>query len=141
MSRLFFAAALAFSLAACGPEKVPQNVVDNNMTVSRHNAQKNADAFLAMQFPAGTVESTTREAPIMARMDSDSTISADCRYGDGWASGKVIFPSGKSAKLICQTNGSGKGQNGCLWAADFHSKPYANEEKTCQRTITELPKF
>lgn len=130
---------LVLSLAACGPEEAPQSIVDNNMVITQQNAQKNGDAFLRVLYPQGTVDAA-RGTATRAMLDSDSTVSKSCRYGDGWASGKILFDSGKNLPIKCQTNGRGKGINGCLTEADFATKPYAGEEKTCQN-LTELVKF
>jgi hypothetical protein len=130
---------LVLSLAACGPEQVPTAVVDNNMQITQQNAQKNGDAFMSLAYPAGTVDARLG-TPMRVMVDSDSTVSKTCRYGDGWASGKILFDSGKSLTIKCQTNGRGKGINGCLVESDFVSKPYASEEKTCQN-LAELVKF
>ncbi len=116
-------------LSACG-DNVPVDVVDQNQTISRDNAQLNAKRFVAQQFPKAT----------QTIVDSDSTISKDCRYGDGWASGKVIQDGRMIAKIKCQTNGSGKGLEGCLVEDEYKTKPYANEDGSCQN-LPELPKF
>ncbi len=127
------------SLQACGPAKVPQDIVDNNMTISRLNAQKNADSFYAVQYPTGTVD-TNPGQPIRALMQSDSSINPECRYGDGWASGVIQFQSGKVLKIKCQTNGVGKGINGCMAESEFQTKTYKSEEGTCQE-LKNLEKF
>ena len=117
-------------LTACGEEDVPQAVVDQNMTISQKNAEKNATSFRNDRFPDAQ----------RVLMDSDSTISKSCRYGDGWASGSLQMPDGTAIKLKCQTNGTGKGFMGCLEAKEFQSKSYASEDGVCG-DLTELPKF
>lgn len=131
--------ALIFALPGCGGGKVPQDIVDNNMTITRLNAQKNADAYFSVQYPAGTVDVQLGE-PIRALMQSDSSVTPDCRYGDGWASGVIQFKTGKSLKIKCQTNGVGKGINGCMSEAEFATKSYKGEEGTCQN-LAALEKF
>jgi hypothetical protein len=117
-------------LAACG-EKVPSDIVDQNMTISRENAQLNARRFVAERYPQAT----------QTIVDSDSTVSANCRFGDGWASGKVFKDGVPIAKIKCQTNGSGKGLYGCLEDGEYKTKSYADEDGRCNPNITELPKF
>lgn len=128
----FFAIALGL-LTACGAkEKVATDIVDGNQSVSRTNAQLNANRYKNAAYP--------NAAQIL--MASDSTISSSCRYGDGWASGQIISTSGaKIGEVKCQTNGSGKGIEGCMTKEEFMSKDYKNEEGTCNGTLTALEKF
>lgn len=139
MKKLFAIVTIAASLAACGPEVVPQDVVDTNMTTTRLNAQKNASAWYSVTYPEGMVDSQ-RGQPIRVLAQSDSTVSKSCRYGDGWASAIVNFESGKTLDLKCQTNGAGKGINGCMTKAEFDTKSYKSEEGTCANLET-LQKF
>lgn len=73
-------------------------------------------------------------------VDSDSAINKTCRHGDGWASGKVYRDGRLIAKIKCQTNGKGKGLEGCLTEDEYKTKDYANEDGSCQN-LPELPKF
>ena len=123
----------SIALAACGSQ-VPQDTVDQNQTISRLNAQKNADSYRLQAFPDSA----------RALFQSDSTISQSCRYGDGWASGVVEFTEGPRAgrqiKVKCQTNGTGKGINGCMTEQEFLGKDYKSQEGSCQN-LTNLEKF
>lgn len=124
--------AFALPLAACKEEEsVPQEVVDQNMIISQQNAELNAKTFRTQRFPDA----------VRVLMDSDSTISAQCRFGDGWTSGKLEMKDGTTVPVKCQTNGRGKGFNGCLTSDDFKTKAFANEDGACNDTITSLPKF
>ena len=136
---LAFILATSMALSACGPDAVPQDVIDINMTTSRLNAQKNANSYLPMAYPEGTVHPQFGKATRIL-MQSDSTVSQSCRYGDGWASGEMQFENGKSIKIKCQTNGSGKGINGCMADAEYQTKTYKSEDGTCQN-LTKLDKF
>ncbi|CAB4134399.1 hypothetical protein UFOVP273_53 [uncultured Caudovirales phage] len=131
---LALAVSLSASLMACGPEQVPQDIVDQNQTITRLNAQKNADAYRLTVYPDSG----------RALMQSDSTVSKNCRYGDGWASGSVQFfegpNAGKQVKIKCQTNGSGKGINGCMTDQEFQTKTYKDEDGVCQG-MQSLEKF
>jgi hypothetical protein len=118
------------ALSAC-KEDVPQAIVDQNMIISQRNAEFNATKFRNERFPDAT----------RVLMDSDSTISPSCRFGDGWASGALEMPDRTSIAIKCQTNGSGKGFAGCLTKQDFAGKSFADEDGTCGADITELPKF
>lgn len=140
MKNILSIAILASVLAACGPAPVPQEVVDENMVVTRLNAQKNANSFLPIAYPEGMVDTKFKEAPMRVLMQSDSTVSTTCRYGDGWASGAIQFPSGGIIKVKCQTNGTGKGINGCMSEAEFQTKTYKGEDGHCQ-DFKSLEKF
>lgn len=128
-------------LMACGGGKTetPQDVVDQNMTISRLNAQKNANSYYPIAYPTGTEDSRLGK-PTRILMQSDSTISKACRFGDGWASGDIQFENGKTLPVKCQTNGTGKGINGCMTKAEFETKTYKSEEGTCQN-LTSLEKM
>jgi hypothetical protein len=73
-------------------------------------------------------------------MQSDSSVTPQCRYGDGWASGEIQFETGKVLPIKCQTNGTGKGINGCMTKTEFENKPYKGEEGKCQN-LTSLEKM
>lgn len=140
MLKILSAAVLSLTLLACGSEEVPQSVVDTNMTVTRLNAQKNANSYLAATYPEGTIDARLNSKPMRILMQSDSTVSTVCRFGDGWASGEIQFENGKTIPVKCQTNGTGKGINGCMTKAEFETKNYKDEEGKCQ-PLTSLEKF
>lgn len=130
----------AAALSACGPEKVPQDIVDGNMTTTRMNAQKNLNAWFGTVYPEGTLDPVLGK-PIQALAQSDSTVSEQCRYGDGWASAQIKFEGkAKVLEIKCQTNGSGKGINGCMTKSEFETKTYKGEEGTCGN-FASLEKF
>lgn len=131
MNKIVLTLIAALALSACGEKEVPQDVVDNNMTVTRLNAQKNANSWYAVAYPEGT-EDARLGKPMRVLMQSDSSVTKQCRYGDGWASGEVQFVNGKTLAIKCQTNGTGKGINGCMTKAEFESKTYKGEEGSCQ---------
>jgi hypothetical protein len=131
--------AIATVLSACGPEKVSQDIVDQNMTTTRLNAQKNASVWYSTVYPEGVVD-VQRGKPIRILAQSDSTVAPSCRNGDGWASAIVNFEGGKTLDVKCQTNGSGKGIAGCMTKAEFETKTYKSEEGTCANLET-LEKF
>lgn len=130
---------LAATLVACGQDKVPQDIVDSNMTTTRLNAQKNASAWYATVYPTDTVDAKLGK-PIRILAQSDSTVADSCRNGDGWASAVVNFEGGKTLDVKCQTNGTGKGINGCMTKGEFETKTYKGEEGSCQNLET-LEKF
>ena len=138
MKSILAATLIALTLAACGSD-VPQDVQDTNMGITRSNAQKNADVYFTTVYPSGSTD-LRLGTPIRAQMQSDSTISKTCRYGDGWASGVINFDSGKTLGIKCQTNGTGKGINGCMTTSEFVTKTYKDEEGSCQN-LEKLDKF
>jgi hypothetical protein len=143
LNRSIIAAALiaaTIGFTACGDSKVPLDVIDTNQTVSRLNAQKNADAYFAIVWPEGTVESVQGAKPVRALMQADSSINQSCRFGDGWATGDILFSNGRKQEIKCQTNGNGKGINGCLTTVEFLKKDYASADKKCQN-LPELRKM
>ncbi len=137
-TKLFAAIAITASLVACDTG-APQDVVDQNMTTSRLNAQKNASSYYPVVYPEGSVDVKLGK-PVRILMQSDSTISKFCRNGDGWASGDIQFETGKTLAVKCQTNGTGKGINGCMTKSEFETKTYKAEEGACQNLET-LEKF
>ncbi len=119
-------------LTGCGDDEVSMEIVDQNQVISQNNGEKNARTFVNNRYPDGVAR---------LLIDSDSTIGPDCRFGDGWTSGTIEMTDGTAVKIKCQTNGRGKGFSGCLTAADFKKKSYAEEEGHCSDTITSLKKF
>lgn len=119
-------------LTACGTkEQVATDTVDMNQSITRENAQLNAQRYAAAVYPDAS----------QVVMQSDSTVSPSCRFGDGWASGKVIKDGRDIAKIKCQTNGSGKGTYGCMTDADFKTKDYATQDSHCDTSLVKLDKF
>lgn len=127
------------AVTACGSKEVPQDVVDQNMTISRLNAQKNANSYFPVAYPTGT-EDAKLGKPTRVLMQSDSTVSKVCRFGDGWASGEIQFENGKALPVKCQTNGTGKGIHGCMTKVEFEQKTYKGEEGSC-RNLEALEKM
>lgn len=121
----------ALLLTACGSDNVPTEIVDQNQLISQQNAEMNAKQFRNQRYPEAE----------RVMVDSDSTIAHDCRYGDGWASGKLVMGDSSMVDIKCQTNGRGKGYAGCLTKADFLTKEYASEEGSCNYNLTDLVKF
>ena len=75
----------------------------------------------------------------------DSTQSADCPQGDGWASvsflGKKQEGTSEVEKysVVCSTVSQ---SIGCFLKQDFQAKPYAAKEGKCDKSIPfPLPKF
>ena len=68
----------------------------------------------------------------------DSTISATCPQGDGWAS-MDLEKDGVKIKLKCSTVSE---SIGCMPSADFKKRTYAEQEGRCNKEIPfPLPKI
>lgn len=136
MKALLLAAPLLLTLVACGggksAESIDQSIVDNNQLISKENATLNAKAYMREVAPKDGER---------VQFMSDSTIDTDCRFGDGWASGKLHMTDGTKVALKCQTTGSGKGTNGCMTEEEFGTKDYAEQDGKCDLDITSLDKL
>lgn len=111
-------------LIACGTSA---ETVDENQVISKKNSEHNFRQFLRREM-SDVVDWS---------IQSDSTISSECPYGDGWATGKAKTAQGEQI-VKCQTNGSGKGIEGCLILTDFNKKDYADQEGNCDKSIKKL---
>ena len=115
-------AATLMSLVACGPEKVGFETVDNSQGIAKKNGAFNAKTFRSSYYPEGDI--TPR---------GDSTISATCPQGDGWASIDIMKDGRVLAELKCSTVSVNLG---CMTKKDFTSRPhYSNQENVCNRDI------
>lgn len=123
MKKLFWLG-VTLALMGCGPDA---SDLDIYQQMSKHNAKKNALNF-----------SRSIENVVDVQVMSDSTISAACKYGDGWASGKLVMVDDTIQDIKCQTNGSGKGHDGCMLKVDFLKKEYASQEGTCDKSIKSM---
>jgi len=116
-------ALIALTLIACGPSA---EEVDQFQVISQKNAESNLRQFMK-----------SVDKVLDYSIQSDSTVSSDCPAGDGWASGTIETPQGEKG-VKCQTTGSGKGSNGCLWVTDFNKKDYVDQEGTCDKSLGKL---
>jgi hypothetical protein len=132
----------AVALSGCGKEEsVSFNTLESARAQGLENAVTNAKAYV-------------RENPRMAGMDVvghvDSTQTATCPQGDGWASLSVMkedktrieVNSGKTVmekyKIKCSTVSANLG---CYLEEDFKSKSFAAQEGKCDATLPfPLPK-
>ena len=103
---------ISIVLFGCSNDEVPMEIVDENMIITKNNAEKNAQRYAKERYP------DFKEVLV----DSDSTVSSTCRFGDGWASAKIIDGNGQHVSLKCQTNGRGKGSHGCMTKKEFGGK-------------------
>lgn len=114
--------ALTFGLAACGGKKAGYEQVENSMKIAKANAQFVAKSFISEKHPGYSVY-----------VEGDSSITPDCVRGDGWSTVQFISPDGKEKiKGKCSTYSVGKG---CYDQVDFDKKPFASEDKSCNKDI------
>lgn len=122
---------LSVLFVACTPktEKVSFNTVEDARKQVRDNVSTLAQKFRA--------DNKLTDYDLYVR--GDSTQSAECPQGDGWASVDLQEKTtGKVIKLKCSTVSSGIG---CMTAEDFKTKRYAQEEDHCSKDIPfPLPK-
>ena len=124
MKALLLTAVSLSILTACGPSA---EEVDQNQVISQKNAEYNLRRFISKNV----------DNAIDWDIQSDSTVSASCPSGDGWASGTINTGQGE-VKVKCQTTGSGKGSNGCLLVSDFNKKSYVEQEGSCDKSLGKL---
>jgi hypothetical protein len=109
-------------LSACGPDKVSFDTLETARSQGKANAEWNAQGFRA---------SAPQYANTAITSQTDSTMSAECPQGDGWASVKLINKDnpGQKIGLKCSTV---SGSVGCLTDDDFAKKSYAGDDGRCQ---------
>lgn len=114
----------ALAVVACS-EKVSFDTLETQRAVANENSTFNAARWRS-QLPQYA------EYKILGR--GDSTQSAACPQGDGWASIDLISADGaKSLKLKCSTVSV---NIGCLLASDFAQREqFAKHENSCDTTL------
>lgn len=136
LALLAVAAFAAFSLAGCGkPEPPPQPTVEfDTLETARAQARSNAD-YNAKAYRANNP--SARGMDLFAQ--GDSTQTAVCPQGDGWASVHLVklHPTDGETrvKLKCSTTSAAVG---CMTDEEFKSKPFADEDNRCAPT-TRVP--
>lgn len=126
-SKLLAIISTVLAVAACAPEKVSFDTLESARTKAKENATWNAVQYRASSpFVSYSIDSTT-----------DSTMTASCPQGDGWASVKLINPDDPTEKigLKCSTVSNAVG---CMTDNDFKSKDYANDDGYCQ-SLSKVP--
>lgn len=114
---------VAMFLAACGKEKVSFDTLESARQKGKENAQWNAVQFRAASPYANySIDAMT-----------DSTMTADCPQGDGWASVHLINPDNPNNRITLKCS-TASNAIGCLTDADFKTKSYAGDDGNCQKT-------
>lgn len=128
---LVAAAVSAAFIAGCGKDTVSFDTLESARNQARENSLFNAQRFRQEnpQFKDWSV------IP-----NGDSTQTAQCPQGDGWATVKLISPD--LTQTIYAKCSTVSGATGCLRDADFKGKPFASQENTCQAEVPHpLPKI
>jgi len=119
--------ATACAISACGQKDVSFDTLENARATARDNAQFNAQAYRA--------ENPRFDNNFKIVGHGDSTQSAACPQGDGWASLSILRVDGKAVekfKLKCSTVSAALG---CYLDADFEKKPFAKQENRCDASL------
>lgn len=133
MKSTFIAIIAALFLIGCGNSQqasTPAEFAKLYQGYGQQTAQVNGEAW------AKVYKKQIGKATVSAQ--SDSTVSANCLGGDGFATVKVIGKR-ESFSLQCQTDGNNKGEKGCLTDSDFEAKPNYIKGQ-CDVSITAIPK-
>lgn len=118
-------------LIGCGKgDKLSFESVESGRMQANENAEFNAKAY-RQNNPAMQASS------IIVR--GDSTQSASCGQGDGWATLDFVSPNGSVTKVKCSTVSAAIG---CTTDEDFKKRPYASQDGVCSGEIPfPLPKI
>jgi len=119
---------VALVLAACGDKPASFDTLEQERGTARQNAMFNAQLYRG-------------QSPVFSGWDiigrGDSSQTADCPVGDGWATMDFVSPDKtKVVQVMCSTV---SGNVGCLVKADFKTKPYASEDGQCQKGKLPFP--
>ena len=130
MKKLLLAVVMGSVLVGCGSDEVSMATAEEQRAIARDNSKMVAKKFIS----ENPMYNAFKVIP-----NGDSTITRQCPQGDGWASLKLINDNGGIIKIKCSTYSLGIG---CLTADEFSKKQYAQEDGTCNSSITyPLPKI
>lgn len=123
------------ALGGCSKEDVSFATLEDARSQARANAEWNAANYRA---------ENPRMAGLKVVGHGDSTQTAECPMGDGWASLSIMNVdkekgTGEKYKVKCSTVSA---TLGCYLEQDFEAKPFAKQENHCDRSIPHpLPKI
>lgn len=119
---------VAASLAACGPDKVSPDRLEEARSTAKTNSEFNAQMYRAAN------PRFTADFQIIAR--SDSTQNAECPQGDGWVNVSIMKVEGKQVDktvLMCSTYSSSVG---CYRQEDFDKdKNLSGQDGRCRADV------
>jgi hypothetical protein len=140
MKKSYFAAlflVLASALAACGPSKpdVSFQTLEDGRAQARSNAEYNAIQYRS---------ENPRMQGLKIVSHGDTTQTADCPQGSGWATLSIMnvnkeLASVEKYKVVCSTVSAAQG---CFLEKDFESTPHSKEMNQCNTRLPfPLPKL
>lgn len=128
--------AVATLLSACsGKPNVSFQTLEDNRATARANAE-----FNAIQYRS----ENPRMQGLKVVSHGDTSQSADCPQGSGWATLSIMNVDKEKAsiekyKVVCSTVSTAQG---CFLEADFDKTPHAKEANQCNSTLPfPLPKL
>jgi hypothetical protein len=136
MKKLITGVAIALAMLACSDKSVSFNTLEDARSQARSNAEYNAAAYRA-------------ENPRMSGLKivghGDSTQTASCPQGDGWATVSIMNvdkekQTSEKYKVKCSTVSASLG---CYLEEDFNKKEQlVTQENRCDKTLPfPLPKI
>lgn len=127
-SVIFSVIAVSLLAAACSNDKVSPDRLEEARSTAKANAEWNAAQYKAAN------PRFTADFSIVGR--SDTTQTADCPQGDGWASLSIMKVEGKTVdktSLRCSTYSSSVG---CYREEDFaKDKQLVSEDGACRKEV------
>ena len=111
--------------------KASWSLQEDQRAMAKANAEFNTRAYRAKNKQYSGLNINNR---------GDSSITADCPNGDGWASVDLMDENGTTkVALKCSTASF---NIGCMLKSDFASRSYANQDGTCNLELpVPLPKI
>ncbi|MDD5227328.1 MAG: hypothetical protein PHD53_00860 [Methylococcales bacterium] len=122
----------ALTVIGCsGKDELSFDSVESARVQANENSEFNAKSFR---------QSHAEYAAYSISMRGDSTQSAKCGQGDGWASIDLVkVDEGKKIPLKCSTVSAA---TGCMTDIDFKQRSYAGQDGKCDDSIPfPLPKI
>ena len=126
--RFTSAVIVALMISACGPDQVSPDRLEESRQTAKANSEYNAAMYKAAN------PRFTADFSIVGR--SDTTQTALCPQGDGWASLSIMKVEGKivdKTALRCSTYSASVG---CYREEDFvKDKQLVSEDGACRREV------
>lgn len=127
-NKIFTVIAIAAALSACGPEKVTPDRLEEARSTAKANSEFNAQLYRASN------PRFTGDFSLVTRSDTSQT--AECPQGDGWAAVSIMKVDGKvvdKTALVCSTYSSSVG---CYRAEDFaKDAQLTSEDNHCRKEV------
>lgn len=125
---LTLVAIVATMLAACGPDKATPDRLEEARSTAKANSEFNAQLYRASN------PRFTGDYSLVTRSDTSQT--AECPQGDGWAAVSIMKVDGKvvdKTSLVCSTYSSSVG---CYRAEDFaKDAQLTSEDNHCRKEV------